>query len=435
MRWKQVTVVGGGLAGCEAAHQAASMGVSVLVLEMKPVAFSAAHKSAHLAELVCSNSLRAESLDNAVGLLKEELRLLGSLIMRAADATRVPAGGSLAVDREVFSERITRELQENPRVRVERLMVEGIPQEEPVIVATGPLTAGGLAGELSKLAGGEDLYFYDAIAPIVAADSIDMSIAFRGSRYGKGGDDYINCPMDNDQYEAFVDALLSAEKVSTRDFEREMLFAGCMPIEAMAERGRHTLAFGPMKPVGLVDPRTGRQPYAVVQLRQEDRFGRLYNMVGFQTKLKYQEQVRVFRMIPGLGWAVFHRLGSFHRNTYINAPKLLMPTLQTKPRPGLLVAGQLSGVDGYVESTAIGLLAGLNAARLVLGKPLVVPPETTAVGSLIRYLTQASPENFQPMKVNFGLLPPLERRVPKKVRRLSMSQRAIEDIKEWIRGL
>lgn len=430
-----MTVVGGGLAGCEAAHQAASMGVSVLLLEMKPVAFSAAHKSPNLAELVCSNSLRAESLENAVGLLKEELRLLGSLIMKAADATRVPAGGSLAVDREAFSERVTRELQENPRVRVERLMVDSIPQEEPVIVATGPLTAGGLAEEISRLAGGEDLYFYDAIAPIVAAESIDMSIAFRGSRYGKGGDDYINCPMDKEQYEAFVDALLSAEKVSTRDFEKEMLFEGCMPIEAMAERGRHTLAFGPMKPVGLVDPKTGKQPYAVVQLRQEDRFGRLYNMVGFQTKLKYQEQIRVFRMIPGLGRAVFHRLGSFHRNTYINAPRLLMPTLQTKMRPGLLVAGQLSGVDGYLESTAIGLLAGLNAARLVLGKPLVVPPETTAMGSLVRYLTQASPENFQPMKVHFGLLPPLERRVPKKERRLSMSQRAIEDLKEWIRGL
>lgn len=427
-----MVIIGGGLAGCEAAHQASSLGIQVVLLEMKPLRFSPAHKSPYLAELVCSNSLRAESLENAVGLLKEELRRMGSLIMRAADATRVPAGGALAVDREAFSRMVTQELKANPRVSIQRVMVERVPEGDPVIVATGPLTAGGLAEELSQLAGGEDLYFYDAIAPIVAGDSIDMSVAFRGSRYGKGGDDYINCPMDREQYDAFVEALLSAEKVPTREFEREILFSGCMPIEAMAERGRQSLAFGPMKPVGLVDPHTGVQPHAVVQLRQEDRFGRLYNMVGFQTKLTYREQMRVFRMIPGLGNARFHRLGSLHRNTYINAPRLLLPTLQTRQRPGLFIAGQLSGVEGYVESTAMGLLAGLNAARRALGAPLLVPPETTATGALVRYLTQASPEGFQPMNVNFGIFPPLGGRVPRKARKLAVSQRALADLERWM---
>lgn len=428
----QLTVVGGGLAGCEAAYQAAGLGVEVLLLEMKPLKFSPAHRSAKLAELVCSNSLRAESLENAVGLLKEELKRMNSLIMKAAEATRVPAGGSLAVDREAFSAMITQELEKNPRVKIQRKLVETIPQGDPVVVATGPLTGGGLARELSGLAGGEDLYFYDAIAPIVAGETIDMSQCFRGSRYGKGGDDYINCPMDQEQYLAFVEELLKAEKVPPRDFEKEILFGGCMPIEAMAQKGLQTLAFGPMKPVGLVDPRTGRQPYAVVQLRQEDRFGSLYNMVGFQTKLTHAEQLRVFRMIPGLANARFHRLGSLHRNTYINAPKLLLPTLQTKERPGLFIAGQLSGVEGYVESTAMGLLAGLNGARRALGSPPLVPPETTAVGALVRYLTQASPKDFQPMNVNYGLFPPLKGRVPKKERRAALARRALEDLEHWM---
>jgi methylenetetrahydrofolate--tRNA-(uracil-5-)-methyltransferase len=428
----ELVIIGGGLAGCEAAYQAAMQGVYVLLVEMKPLHFSPAHRSSQLAELVCSNSLRAESLENAVGLLKEELRRMNSLIMRAADATRVPAGGALAVDREAFSRMITEELEANPRVRIQRALAEGIPDGDPVVVATGPLTAGGLAQELSSLAGGEDLYFYDAIAPIVAGETIDMSECFRGSRYGKGGDDYINCPMNQEQYLAFVEALLTAQKVPPREFEKEILFGGCMPIEAMAERGVQTLAFGPMKPVGLVDPRTGKEPYAVVQLRQEDRLGHLYNMVGFQTKLTHGEQLRVFRMIPGLANARFHRLGSLHRNSYINAPRLLLPTLQTRQRPGLFIAGQLSGVEGYVESTAMGLLAGLNAARRASGRCLLVPPETTAMGALVRYLTQASPEGFQPMNVNFGLFPSLDARVPKKGRRAALARRALEDLHSWM---
>jgi methylenetetrahydrofolate--tRNA-(uracil-5-)-methyltransferase len=426
-----VTIVGGGLAGCEAAHQASSLGVEVLLLEMKPLRFSPAHRSENLAELVCSNSLKAESLENASGLLKEELRRLNSLIMRAAHATRVPAGGALAVDREAFSDFVTGALMKDQRVRIERMYVERIPEGDPVIIATGPLTEGPLAEELCQVCGSEGLYFYDAIAPIVAGDSIDMTIAFKGSRYGKGGDDYINCPMTRDQYYAFVEELLAAEKVPSRDFEKEIFFSGCMPIEAMAQRGKETLAFGPMKPVGLKDPRTGKRPYAVVQLRPEDRFGQLYNMVGFQTKLTHREQLRVFRMIPGLQNARFHRLGSFHRNTYINAPKSLLPTLQTRKRPELFIAGQLTGVEGYLESTAMGLLAGLNAARRCLGLPLLVPPETTAIGALVHYITSASPVGFQPMNVNFGLFPPLGETVPKANRKAAIVERALRDLERW----
>jgi methylenetetrahydrofolate--tRNA-(uracil-5-)-methyltransferase len=426
-----VTIVGGGLAGCEAAHQASSLGVEVLLLEMKPLRFSPAHRSENLAELVCSNSLKAESLENASGLLKEELRRLNSLIMRAAHATRVPAGGALAVDREAFSDFVTGALMKDQRVRIERMYVERIPEGDPVIIATGPLTEGPLAEELWQVCGSEGLYFYDAIAPIVAGDSIDMTIAFKGSRYGKGGDDYINCPMTRDQYYAFVEELLAAEKVPSRDFEKEIFFGGCMPIEAMAQRGKETLAFGPMKPVGLKDPRTGKRPYAVVQLRPEDRFGQLYNMVGFQTKLTHREQLRVFRMIPGLQNARFHRLGSFHRNTYINAPKSLLPTLQTRKRPELFIAGQLTGVEGYLESTAMGLLAGLNAARRCLGLPLLVPPETTAIGALVHYITSASPVGFQPMNVNFGLFPPLGETVPKANRKAAIVERALRDLERW----
>lgn len=400
-------------------------------MEMKPLRFSPAHRSENLAELVCSNSLKAESLENASGLLKEELRRLNSLIMRAAHATRVPAGGALAVDREAFSDFVTGALMKDQRVRIERMYVERIPEGDPVIIATGPLTEGPLAEELCQVCGSEGLYFYDAIAPIVAGDSIDMTIAFKGSRYGKGGDDYINCPMTRDQYYAFVEELLAAEKVPSRDFEKEIFFSGCMPIEAMAQRGKETLAFGPMKPVGLKDPRTGKRPYAVVQLRPEDRFGQLYNMVGFQTKLTHREQLRVFRMIPGLQNARFHRLGSFHRNTYINAPKSLLPTLQTRKRPELFIAGQLTGVEGYLESTAMGLLAGLNAARRCLGLPLLVPPETTAIGALVHYITSASPVGFQPMNVNFGLFPPLGETVPKANRKAAIVERALRDLERW----
>jgi methylenetetrahydrofolate--tRNA-(uracil-5-)-methyltransferase len=431
MQDKRIIIVGGGLAGSEAAWQVARRGSKVLLLEMKPVHFSAAHRSPFLGELVCSNSLRAESLENAVGLLKEELRRLGSLIMRSADATRVPAGGALAVDREAFSQAITRALEATPRVEIQRAVVEALPQGDPAIIATGPLTEGLLARELANLTGGEDLYFYDAIAPIVEADSIDFSVGFRASRYGRGGDDYINCPMNQEEYEAFVDALLAAERVPTRAFEREILFSGCMPIEAMAEKGKQTLAFGPLKPVGLVDPGTDHQPYAVAQLRQDNLKGSLYNMVGFQTRLTYPEQERVFRMIPGLEQARFFRLGSLHRNTYINAPRVLSPTLQVNGRPGLFVAGQLSGVEGYVESTASGLLAGINAARRSHGIDLVVPPETTAIGSLVHYIAAASPEGFQPMNVNFGLFPPRRKGVKKNLRRRAMAQRALEDLETW----
>jgi methylenetetrahydrofolate--tRNA-(uracil-5-)-methyltransferase len=431
MGTRKVIVVGGGLAGSEAAHQASRLGLDVLLLEMKPLRFSPAHRSPDLGELVCSNSLRADSRENAAGLLKEELRRMGSLIMAAADASRVPAGGALAVDRAAFARRITMTLEADPRVEIRRAHVEAIPEGGPAILATGPLTDGPLGASLQAMAGGEDLYFYDAIAPIVAADSIDRTVAFRASRYGKGGDDYLNCPMDQAQYERFIDALLAAETVPTRDFEEERLFPGCMPIEAMAGAGRQTLAFGPMKPVGLVDPRSGRQPYAVVQLRQEDRFGDLYNMVGFQTKLTYGAQARVFRLIPGLENAQFHRLGSLHRNTFINAPRVLLPTLQTRARSDLWIAGQLSGVEGYVESTAMGLLAGLNAARWARGCGPLVPPATTAMGALIRYLTTMAPGRFQPMKVNFGLLPPVERRVPKAQRRLAAADRALADLEQW----
>jgi methylenetetrahydrofolate--tRNA-(uracil-5-)-methyltransferase len=433
MQGDRVTIVGGGLAGSEAAHQASCLGAPVLLLEMKPARFSPAHCSPLLGELVCSNSLRSQSLENAVGLLKEELRGLGSLIMTAADANRVPAGGALAVDREGFSAEITASLEANPRVEIQRAFVQTIPTEDPVILATGPLTEGTLAREIMALGGGEDLYFYDAISPIVEGESVDHSVAFRASRYGKGGDDYINCPMGKVEYEAFVDALLAAEKVPTRDFEREILFSGCMPVEAMAERGRQTLAFGPMKPVGLTDPRTGQQPHAVVQLRQDDRAGSLYNMVGFQTKLTHPEQERVFRMIPGLQRARFHRLGALHRNSFINAPRMLLPTLQTRMRPGLFVAGQLSGVEGYVESTAMGLLSGINAARLLQGESSLVPPATTAMGSLVHYITTASPHGFQPMNVNFGLLPPLGRTVRKEFRRRALADRALADLGAWKR--
>jgi methylenetetrahydrofolate--tRNA-(uracil-5-)-methyltransferase len=433
MHGGKIIIIGGGLAGSEAAWQASQMGVAVLLLDMKPLRFSPAHKSPLLGELVCSNSLRATSLENAVGLLKQELRSLNSLIMMAADASRVPAGGALAVDRKAFSQVITHQLEQEPMVEIQRSYVNAIPLEDPVVMATGPLTEGSLAQELVTLAGGEDLYFYDAIAPIVEADSIDFSVVFWASRYGKGGKDYINCPMDRETYDAFVEALLHAEKVPTREFEKEILFSGCMPIESMAEKGRQTLAFGPMKPVGLQNPKTGEQPYAVVQLRQDDLMGSLYSMVGFQTKLIYKEQERVFRMIPGLGHAKFHRFGSLHRNTFINAPRVMLPTLQTKQRPGLFIAGQLSGVEGYVESAAIGLLAGVNVSRWLRGEELVVPPATTGIGSLVHYITSASPEDFQPMNVNFGLFPPLAKKVRKADRRRALAVRALEELGAWQR--
>lgn len=429
-----ITIIGGGLAGCEAAWQAAELGIPVRLFEMKPNRFSPAHALPTLAELVCSNSLRGASLENAVGLLKEEMRRLGTLFMKAADATRVPAGGALAVDRELFSAFITDKIQEHPLITVIREEVDRIPDDGIVIIASGPLTSESLAGKIADLTG-PYLYFYDAIAPIVTASSIDTRVIFRASRYGKGeGDDYLNCPMTCEEYENFLAALLTAEKVPSRNFEKLVHFEGCMPVEELASRGKDTLRFGPMKPVGLVDPRTGREPHAVVQLRMENLEGTLFNLVGFQTKLTYPEQKRVFRMIPGLGQADFARLGSMHRNTYINAPSILADTLQMKSNPRILFAGQITGVEGYVESASTGYIAGVNAACLFsLGMDAVItpPPITTAHGALIHYITSAESSNFQPMNVNYGLFPALEGKIRKSERRQRLAQRALEDLEPW----
>ena len=428
---QSITIIGGGLAGCEAAWQAARRGVPVLLREMKPEKFSPAHHLEGLAELVCSNSLRGESLENAVGLLKEELRRGGSLFMEAADATRVPAGGALAVDRDIFSRYITDRITAHPLIELVRGEVADIPAAGFVVVASGPLTSDALAGRIGELAG-PYLYFYDAIAPIVAADSIDRARVFCASRYGKGeGDDYLNCPLDGEEYRAFVAALVAGEKVPVRDFEKVVHFEGCMPVEELAARGVETLRFGPMKPVGLVDPRTGAEPHAVVQLRKENREGTLYNLVGFQTKLTYADQKRVFRMLPGLENAEFARLGSMHRNTFINAPQLLLPTFQMKREPRILIAGQITGVEGYVESAASGFLAGLNAARLACGVPPTGPPAATAMGSLVGHIANADTKHFQPMNVNYGLFPGLPGRVKKKERRTRLAERALMEFEQW----
>jgi methylenetetrahydrofolate--tRNA-(uracil-5-)-methyltransferase len=426
-----LTVIGGGLAGCEAAWQAARRGVRVRLREMKPEKFSPAHNLSGLAELVCSNSLRGESLENAVGLLKVELRRLGSLFMVAADATRVPAGGALAVDRDAFSRYITAKIAEHPLIEVIRGEVTDIPRDGIVIIASGPLTSDALAESIRALTG-EYLYFYDAIAPIVTAESIDMTRVFCASRYGKGeGDDYLNCPFGEAEYQAFITELLAAEKVPYRDFEKVVHFEGCMPIEEMAERGRETLRFGPMKPVGLVDPATGAEPHAVVQLRLENREGTMFNLVGMQTRLTYPEQKRILRMIPGLEQAEFVRLGSMHRNTFINAPQLLLPTLQLKNEPRILFAGQISGVEGYAESAAMGFLAGVNAAALALGGESPIPPPVTAMGALVRHITNTEARTFQPMNVNYGLFPELPGRVKKKERRQRFAERALEELEQW----
>jgi methylenetetrahydrofolate--tRNA-(uracil-5-)-methyltransferase len=424
-------IIGGGLAGCEAAWQASSRGTKVDLFEMKPSRFSPAHQTDSLGELVCSNSLKSTSLENAVGLLKEEMRGLGSLVIEAADHTRVPAGGSLAVDREAFSRYITRALGERNGVEVIRREVERIPLHLPTIIATGPLTSDRLAKEIMILAGTRSLYFYDAISPIVARESIDLGATFRASRYGKGGDDYINCPMTKEHYYRFIDELLKAERVPTRDFEKALPFEACLPIEEMAERGVDTLAFGPLKPVGLVDPKTGQQPFAVVQLRQDNLSDTLYSMVGFQTKLKWGEQERIFRLIPGLERAEFFRFGSQHRNTFINSPKVLRNTLQVRRRPNIFFAGQLTGVEGYVESAAMGLLAGLNAHRLMREMDLVVAPPTTALGSLVNYITRPPFKDFQPMNVNFGLFPPLNSRIRGRLKRRKLAERAMKDLEAW----
>jgi methylenetetrahydrofolate--tRNA-(uracil-5-)-methyltransferase len=426
-----ITVIGGGLAGCEAAWQAVKRGIPVTLFEMKPHTFSPAHTLPSLAELVCSNSLRGESLENAVGLLKEELRRLGSLFMEAADITRVPAGGALAVDRERFSLHIGNRIEAHPLITVQRREITSIPDAGIVVIASGPLTSTLLAGAIGEMTG-PYLYFYDAIAPIVNAASLDFDNVFAASRYGKGdGDDYLNCPLDKDQYDAFVGELLAAEKFPARDFEKVVHFEGCMPIEELARRGHETLRFGPMKPVGLIDPHTGREPHAVVQLRLENREGTMYNLVGFQTKLTYPEQKRIFRMIPGLEQAEFVRLGSMHRNTFINSPHLLNETQSLKKEPRILFAGQITGVEGYVESAASGFLAGVNAALLAAGNLPVTPPPTTALGALVRHITGTDHRHFQPMNVNYGLFPELSGRVHKKERRQKLAERALTDLGIW----
>lgn len=432
MPFEKITIVGAGLAGCEAAWQAAEKGVPVELVEMKPLVFSPAHKSPLLAELVCSNSLRSQELHNAVGLLKEEMRLLGSLVIESARLNRVPAGSSLAVDREGFAGWITEKMRSHHEIALERREVKTLPESRPLVVATGPLTADPLALALSRLVGSRRLHFYDAIAPIVQADSIDLRRAYRGSRYGKGGADYINCPMDEEQYLRFLEALLQADAVPPHPFEEVRYFEGCLPVEVMACRGPETLRYGPLKPVGLPDPRTGKIPHAVVQLRQDNRAATFYNMVGFQTKLKWRDQERVFRLIPGLEQAEFARLGSIHRNTFIEGPKVLHPTLELREHPGLFLAGQITGVEGYVESAAMGLLAGLNAARLAEGASMVVPPATTALGGLVGHVTRQPIGEFQPMNVNFGLLPPLAGKVSKKQRGDLYAQRALTDLRLWM---
>jgi methylenetetrahydrofolate--tRNA-(uracil-5-)-methyltransferase len=431
---REVIVIGGGLAGCEAAWQLLNRGCRVNMYEMKPERFSPAHASPLLSELVCSNSLRSNALESAVGLLKQELRCLGSLFMEGADKTAVPAGKSLAVDRRRFSEYIQDKLSSfGDRFRLIHQEVVEIPRTGPVVIATGPLTSEAFAREIQILTGSDYLYFYDAISPIVTADSIDAAKTFWASRYQEGEGDYLNCPLDEPTYTTFREAVLKADKVPLRDFEKPRYFEGCLPIEILAERGDLTLLFGPMKPVGLTDPRTGRQAHAVVQLRKEDQSGTLLNMVGFQTKLTWPEQRRIFRMIPGLENAEFARYGSIHRNTFIHSPALLNERLQLRSHPSLFFAGQLAGVEGYVESAAMGLFSGLSVSRLLEDKELLPPPDTTALGALIRFITTPVKNEFQPMNVNHGIFRPLEKRIKKRERGKEYAQRSLNDLSDWMK--
>jgi methylenetetrahydrofolate--tRNA-(uracil-5-)-methyltransferase len=479
---RSIHIIGGGLAGCEAAWQAAERGVHVTIHEMRPIRATAVHKTDQLAELVCSNSFRGDKLDNAVGLLKEEMRRLGSIIMRAADAARVPAGAALAVDRERFSASVTDAIQSHARITLVREEVARIPAslDGPLIIATGPLTSDSLSADIAAMVGSDHLYFYDAISPIVLAESIDRSKVFRASRWGRslrgacpergpegaeskgamgaagagsatgasegvcgvddGQGDYLNCPFTAAEYARFYEALMAAERAPLHDFDEAKFFEGCLPIEVMASRGVDTLRFGPMKPVGLVDPRTGREAYAVVQLRQDNLAGDHFSLVGFQTQMKWGEQARVLKLIPGLEEAEFVRFGMIHRNTYINGPTVLRETWQTRTRDDLFFAGQISGVEGYVESAASGLLAGRNAAALVLGEPISVPPRTTAIGALAYYVSHAAPQNYQPANITFGIMPALVpgagRRVSRKKadRKVALSERALADLDVWIQA-
>ena len=465
-------MIGGGLAGSEAAWQAASLGIRVVLHEMRPVRPTAVHKTGLLAELVCSNSLRGDKLDNAVGLLKEEMRRLGSLVMRAADAHRVPAGAALAVDRDRFSQAITDAMCSHPLISVTCAEVARVPADPamfPLIIATGPLTSETLSADIAALVGGEHLYFYDAISPIVLAETIDMTKVFRASRWGRslggvrlkpdttndgsvrlqadqpacgvddGEGDYLNCPLTKDEYDRFYEALTSAESATVHDFDKEKFFEGCLPIEVMAHRGRDTLRYGPMKPVGLVDPRTGRIPYAAVQLRQDNLAGDHFSLVGFQTQLKWGEQARVLTLVPGLETAEFVRFGMVHRNTYINGPAVLRETWQARSRDDVFFAGQISGVEGYVESAASGLLAGRNAAALVRGDEPRVPPRTTAIGALAYYVSHADRRNYQPTNITFGIMtappePPGKRRLGRAERKLAVAERALADLGVWMSG-
>jgi methylenetetrahydrofolate--tRNA-(uracil-5-)-methyltransferase len=452
-----IHIIGGGLAGTEAAWQAASLGVRVVVHEMRPLRPTAVHKTDRLAELVCSNSFRGDKLDNAVGLLKEEMRRLGSLVMRAADEHRVPAGAALAVDRDRFSQAMSDAIESHPLISVERGEVMRIPTDPamfPLIVATGPLTSDSLSADVAALVGGEHLYFYDAISPIVLAETIDMGKVFRASRWGRslrgndrvgdanmacgvddGAGDYLNCPLTKEEYDRFYDALVTAASATVHDFDKEKFFEGCLPIEVMAHRGRDTLRYGPMKPVGLPDPRTGRVPYAVVQLRQDNIAGDHFSLVGFQTQLKWGEQARVLAMIPGLEHAEFVRFGMVHRNTYINGPTVLRDTWQTRARADLLFAGQISGVEGYVESAASGLMAGRNAAALVRGDHPRIPPRTTAIGALAYYVSHADPRNYQPTNITFGIMAPVDSAPAvkrKQDRKQAIAERALRALEDWM---
>lgn len=428
-----IVVIGGGLAGTEAAYQLARRGLLVHLYEMRPQTPTPAHETELLGELVCSNSLKADTLTTAHGLLKAEMRRLDSLVLRAADASRVPAGSALAVDRRAFAAELTRAIHAEPNITLIREEVKTLPREGLTIVASGPLTSAALSAQIQGRLGGEHLYFYDALSPIVAADSVDSSKTFLASRYDVGGrDDYVNCPLDRERYERLCAALVAADCVQLHAFEKEIFFEGCLPIEELARRGPQTLAFGPLKPVGLQAGDGARKPHAVVQLRLEDRMRRAYNLVGFQTRLKYGEQRRIFRMIPGLERAEFLRYGAVHRNTFLNAPRLLHPTLQARACPSLLFAGQITGVEGYIESAATGLLAGLNAAALRRQQRPQIPPAATAHGALVRYIAGANADTFQPMNINFGLLPPLEKPLrPKKARREAMVARALKELEVW----
>ncbi|ACO29844.1 TPA: FADH(2)-oxidizing methylenetetrahydrofolate--tRNA-(uracil(54)-C(5))-methyltransferase TrmFO [Bacillus cereus] len=432
MTTQVVNVIGAGLAGSEAAYQIAKRGVQVRLYEMRPVRQTPAHHTDKFAELVCSNSLRANTLTNAVGVIKEEMRLMDSVIIRAADECSVPAGGALAVDRHEFAAKVTEYVKNHPNVTVMNEEITEIP-EGPTIIATGPLTSPDLSAQLKELTGEDYFYFYDAAAPIVEKDSIDMNKVYLKSRYDKGEAAYLNCPMTEEEFDRFYEALIAAETVPLKEFEKEIFFEGCMPVEVMASRGRQTLVFGPMKPVGLEDPKTGKTPYAVVQLRQDDAAGTLYNIVGFQTHLKWGPQKEVLQLIPGLENAEIVRYGVMHRNTFINSPNLLRPTYQYKQRDDLFFAGQMTGVEGYVESAASGLLAGINAARLVKGEEPIVLPPVTAMGSMANYITATNAKNFQPMNANFGLFAPLEKKIKKKAERNeAYATRALETIRNFV---